>query len=343
MSSFVSSQSKNKSSNQNKGDALFQEFFNQYYKGRWSSLNESLLIKEKQVLRKNMFIDSINSMDQILNEDNSVPNQKSIHAFQQCDFLNNCFWRPEDFSLQKNINNFYDFYVMDPASIIVAMALNVQATDRVLDMCAAPGGKTLVLAETMYLKSLQEKRSEIKLVHEHVDDYEFGQLISNEYSESRRQKLMRVLNEYIPKEKRLFINVRGLDANQFGLREPESFDKILADVPCSGERHLLENPKELSLWSKRRTENLSVRQYSILSSAWHALKNTGRIVYSTCSISQFENDDVVAKLIKKRNAKTKNFDSVNQFQFIEKTEFGYQILPDQCGFGPMYFSIIEKD
>lgn len=221
-------------------------------------------------------------------------------------------------------------YVMDPASAIVARALEVQSSDIVLDMCAAPGGKSLILAEMMSFPNGKDwcKPS--------------GELISNEVSEGRRLRLVRVLNEYIPKEKRLFIFVKGLDGNQYGLRQPQHFHRILADVPCSGERHLLENATELALWSEKRTKNLSIRQYSLLSAAWLALQDGGRIVYSTCSISHLENDGVVAKLVKKRTPQILRPTFLEQYDFLEQTEFGYQVLPDICGFGPMYFSVIQK-
>ena len=221
-------------------------------------------------------------------------------------------------------------YLMDPTSEMVARALEVNPSDLVLDLCAAPGGKSLILAEEMSFPKAKTWQAPT------------GELIANEMSEGRRIRLVRVLNEYIPKEKRLFIFVKGLDGNQYGLRQPGHFDRILADVPCSGERHLIENTKELDLWSEKRTKNLSVRQYSLLSAAWLAVKVDGRIVYSTCSLSPLENDGVVAKLVKKRAPKILRPEFLEQYDFLEETEYGYQVLPDTCGFGPMYFSVIQK-
>ena len=222
-------------------------------------------------------------------------------------------------------------YLMDPASEIVALALEAKPTDVVLDMCAAPGGKSLILAEQMSFNS-QSKWS-----------LPSGELICNEISEGRRDRLTRVLTEHIPKEKRLFLHVKGLDGNQYGLRQPGHYDRILADVPCSGERHLLENQKEFEMWSEKRTKNISVRQFSLLSAAWLAVKEGGRIVYATCSISPLENDGVVAKLVKKRAPSILRLSFLEQYDFLEETEFGYQVLPDTCGFGPMYFSVIQKN
>lgn len=282
---------------------LFDEHFSRVYKERWPALQQALLATEKQILRPNLFL----------------AEQPTV-AFEACAFLPGCFWKPEGYKLEKNAEGLYPFYVMDPASLIVALALEAQPEEQILDMCAAPGGKTLAIAEKM-----QE-----------------GVLVSNEYSESRRERLTRVLHEYIPKEKRMFVHVKGLDGNQYGLRQPDVFDRVLADVPCSGERHLLENAKELSEWSLKRTKNLAVRQYSLLSSAWLAVKPGGRIVYSTCSISPDENDAVVAKLLKKRKPQILRPSGLDHFDFLEKTEYGYQVLPDRSGFGPMYFSVINK-
>jgi 16S rRNA C967 or C1407 C5-methylase (RsmB/RsmF family) len=281
---------------------LFENYFTIVYGERWPALRKSLQVSEKQVVRKNKFFEDVNVSD-----------------LEPCDFLKDCYWKPEGFKLEKNSDGHYPFYVMDPASVITARALEVQPGEEVLDLCAAPGGKSLILAEEAP-----------------------ATLISNEMSDSRRDRLMRVFHEYIPRDQRGFVHVKGLDGNQYGLRMPNHFDRVLADVPCSGERHLLENSSEFSLWSEKRTKNLAVRQYSLLSSAWLTCKPGGRIVYSTCSISPLENDDVIAKLIKKRKPEVLRLDSVAKMDFVERTEFGYQILPDQSGFGPMYFSILQK-
>lgn len=213
------------------------------------------------------------------------------------------------------------FYKMDPASILVAEALNVQAGEVVLDMCAAPGGKSLILAE-----ALQEQ----------------GELISNEISKDRRDRLMRVFQEHIPMAQRKNIFVKGWDGNKYGLQMPEKFDAVLCDVPCSGERHLIENPKEFALWTEKRSQNLAVRQFSLLSSGWLTCKPGGRIVYSTCSISPYENDQIIQKLNKRRSIQRVRDVKFKSLDFVEETEWGYQVLPDAAGFGPMYFSIMLK-
>lgn len=212
-------------------------------------------------------------------------------------------------------------YKMDPASQLVAQALEVQPQDLVLDLCAAPGGKSLILAEALSGA---------------------GELISNEFSASRRERLIRVFREYIVQDERKNIFVKGQDGNQFGLKMPEYFDRVLADVPCSGERHLIENKAELKKWTLKRTRNLAVRQFSLLSSAWLACKSGGRIVYSTCSISPLENDAIIEKLLDRRSTQVLRPEWMSQREDVEQTAYGYQVLPDKTGYGPMYFSILQK-
>jgi 16S rRNA C967 or C1407 C5-methylase (RsmB/RsmF family) len=232
--------------------------------------------------------------------------------------------QPVKYEMRKN--EFYtegltEFYKMDPASIVVAKSLDVQIHDSVLDMCAAPGGKSLILAEALK---------------------QTGQLISNEISKDRRERLMRVFQDYILKDQRQNVYVKGLDGNQYGLQMPEKFDRVLCDVPCSGERHLIENTSEFKSWTEKRSRNLAIRQYSLLSSGWLACKPGGRIVYSTCSISPLENDEIIKKLKKRRGIEILREQDQVKNSFIEATEYGYQILPDTSYFGPMYFAVLLK-
>ena len=213
-------------------------------------------------------------------------------------------------------------YYMDSASIRAAEALRVQPGDQVLDLCAAPGGKTLILAE-----KLQGS----------------GCLVANELSRDRKIRLLKVIDEHVPEQFRDLIQVTGFDGNQFGLKKENSFDRILLDAPCSSERHLLHVDPEMKDWKESRTKQLMMRQYSLICSAALALKPGGVLVYSTCSISPFENDGVIERLLKKKSDMIKLDPDTSDLVELEKTKFGYQIFPDLSnGSGPIYFSRLIK-
>lgn len=279
----------------------FQSFFGKIYGDRWPILYKALQDNERQVRRHNFFAGS--------SPQDELP------------WLSACEWQTEQSTPARTESGLLDVYVMDPASVIVARALEVQDGDRVLDMCAAPGGKTLVLAE-----GLREN----------------GELIANETSPSRRDRLMNVIRQYLPQGVRSRVWVKGVDGLQYGMREPEGYDRILVDAPCSGERHLLENPKELEGWTENRTKSLAQKQYGLMTSALLALKPGGRLVYSTCSISPYENDGVIERLLKKKSDQFEVVKVAAPTEFAEEAEYGWMHLPDCAGFGPLYFVVLQK-
>lgn len=281
----------------------FENYFAQIYGPRWPTLLQALLENESQVFRINAW--------------------SSTPALSGKEVMSGCYlWGDlENRQPQRDSQGLLDGYVMDGGSVVAARALGVEAGDRVLDMCSAPGGKTLILAEQIG---------------------EQGELIANELSPARRERLIKVIQQYIPRSRRDNIWVKGIDAVKFGLKEPDSFDKILLDAPCSGERHLLGNPAELKEWSIKRTERLAARQYSLLAGAFLAVKSGGSILYSTCSISPLENDGVIKQLLKKKKDSVNIVDCQDLPGGAEKTEFGWIYLPDKGGFGPLYFCKVQK-
>lgn len=297
----------------------FYLYFEKIYQDRWPQLFLALSEREQQVARLNMFVD----------ENHDVPNARTLSVpgiDQQVKILDH----NSEFSIDRSSQDLLDKYVMDPASIFAALALKATPGCRVLDMCAAPGGKSLVIAEAIFADQ------------EHADVSESA-LICNDLSDGRRERLKKVIQQYIPRAIRDQVWVYGKDAVQYGLKESNSFDRVLLDAPCSGERHLIENNEAMKEWSPRRTEHLATRQYSLLSAALLAVKEEGRIVYSTCSISPEENDEVIRKLLKKKKDQVQLLE-VDLLKYgAEKTEFGYMFMPDTCGFGPIYVSVIQKN
>ncbi len=287
----------------------FYHYFEKIYGSRWGDLYDALKKPERQVARLNL----LSSVQHISLEDAS-----SLHPA-----LSHCYWVPrsDSFQPERTLEELLNVYIMDPASVIAARALDVQEGDRILDMCAAPGGKTLILIEGLKLS---------------------GEIFSNDLSHERRDRLKKVIQQYVPRKIRDRVWVTGKDAVQFGLKEPGGFSRILLDAPCSGERHVLESKKAMEEWGPRRGEHLATRQYSLLSAAFLAVNPGGRIVYSTCTINPDENDGVINKLLKKKKDQVRIVPQETH-SVGEKTEYGIAFLPDRCSFGPLYYSVLEKN
>ena len=280
---------------------IFIEHFSTHYQDRWPALYASLQKPEIQVARLNAWAEG------------------SFNLAQKFEALSGCYqWQSE--AVLRSENDLLQFYVMDPASILAARALDVQDGDMVLDLCAAPGGKTLILIEA--LKTA-------------------GEITANELSAPRRERLKKVIQQYVPRDIRNRVWVSGKEGGSFGVSARNRFDRILVDTPCSGERHLLETPKELSEWTPARSQKLAQRQYALVTAALEAAKPGGRIVYSTCSISRFENEDVIARLLKKKSDRVREVQPDLEI-LGEKLEHGQIFLPDQYGFGPIYLCALEK-
>jgi len=148
------------------------------------------------------------------------------------------------------------------------------------------------------------------------------------------------LQQYIPREQRENIFLNGKDGGKFALTHADKFDRVLVDAPCSGERHLLKNSEELSEWSPKRSKKLALRQYALMTAALITAKPRGRIVYSTCALSPFENDDVIEELLRRKPG---SFEvQRDHSQSGESTKYGRIFLPDAGHGGPIYYAILTK-
>jgi 16S rRNA C967 or C1407 C5-methylase (RsmB/RsmF family) len=124
------------------------------------------------------------------------------------------------------------------------------------------------------------------------------------------------------------------------LYEQNAWDRILLDVPCSSERHILASSRHLARWTRSRTKHLAVQQFAMLAAAVDAAKPGGYVLYSTCALSPAENDGVIDKALKKRAGRFSVRSA--EVEWAEPTRHGYQILPDTaCGRGPIYLSLLE--
>lgn len=159
------------------------------------------------------------------------------------------------------------------ASQLVAPILAPRPGERVLDLCAAPGGKAAHLAVWM------EDR---------------GELVANEKSRRRAFKLRALLEAQGVRCARVVVG----PGERFGRLAPASFDRVLVDAPCSGEgRFRLDDPESLADWKPAKVKRLAVEQERLLLAGLRALRPGGRLVYSTCTLSVRENERVVARAL----------------------------------------------
>ena len=173
------------------------------------------------------------------------------------------------------------YYVQDSSAQYVGYVFRKLLTDNnlgsasgkrlsVLDLCAAPGGKTGDLAA-----SLRERCGSNFL------------LVANEVIRRRAA----VLRDNMARWGDQQVKVVSADPSFFGRRMEGVFDIVLADVPCSGEGMFRKDPKALEDRSEQTVELCAARQKRILADMWPALREGGILIYSTCTYEERENDD----------------------------------------------------
>ena len=162
----------------------------------------------------------------------------------------------------------------DASSYLAAKNLGAKPNELVLDICAAPGGKTAVLAEEM------ENKGEIIAIDIH-------------------QHKKKLIEENMKKLGIDIVKATVLDARNVN-KQGRKFDKILVDVPCSGYGVIRKKPEILYTKNRENVEELVSLQLEILNSAADILKDGGELIYSTCTIISQENTENVEKFLNER-------------------------------------------
>jgi NOL1/NOP2/sun family putative RNA methylase len=196
-------------------------------------------------------------------------------------------------------------YVHNPASLLPVLLLAPQPGESVLDLCAAPGGKTLHIAERMRLE---------------------GELSAVEKVKPRFFRLKANLERHGAGR---FVRAFLMDGRLVEKKTPDRFDRVLVDAPCSSEaRFSLEEPETFARWSERKVEEMASKQRKLLLAATRAVKPGGVVVYSTCSYAPEENEAVLAHVLKK-----------NPEVALEELELPFgEALPGLTAFGRGRFS-----
>ena len=164
------------------------------------------------------------------------------------------------------------YYLQEPSAMLPAHFLPVSPGDLVLDLCAAPGGKS-----TQILSKLNGT----------------GVLLSNDISASRAQALLKNLE--LTGAANYFVSAE--DPHKLASVYGVLFDKILVDAPCSGEGMFRKDPALIKSWQERGPKYYAPLQEEILETAFSLLKPGGQLVYSTCTFSPLENEANILKLL----------------------------------------------
>ncbi len=189
-------------------------------------------------------------------------------------FCSDSFYAEEEIKVGFNpLHSAGAFYSQEPSASVAVELLDPKPGDFVLDMCAAPGGKTTQIAS--------------KLKGE-------GLVICNEVVKSRANILLSNV------ERMGIANavVTSTYPEKFAEILPEFFDKIVVDAPCSGEGMFRKNSEAITEWSPEHVTSCAVRQLAILNDAAICLKKGGTLVYSTCTFSYEENEGVITEFLK---------------------------------------------
>ena len=103
-----------------------------------------------------------------------------------------------------------------------------------------------------------------------------------------------MLQEYVPNRTLRKVKITNLNGINFGEHEPNTFDRVLLDAPCSSDRYLIQDNFRMAGWSVKKSREFAKLQKELLVSALRTVKVGGVVVYSTCTLSQIENDDVIS-------------------------------------------------
>lgn len=188
---------------------------------------------------------------------------------------NGYFYEAEDVPAKHPFYSAGLYYLQEPSAMTPASRLKVQPGERVLDLCAAPGGKATELGAALQGEGL---------------------LVANDINTARARALLRnlelfgVSNSFVTNE----------PPHVLAERFPEFFHKIMVDAPCSGEGMFRKNPAVVDSWQEKGPEYFSKLQREIIVQAADMLLPGGMMFYSTCTFSPLENEKTITHLLKER-------------------------------------------
>lgn len=209
------------------------------------------------------------------------------------------------------------YYVQEASSMFLYQAIkqHFANAETVLDLCAAPGGKSTLLTQTLPENSL---------------------LVSNEIVRSRAY----ILAENLIKWGNHNVIVTNNEACDFA-NLPGFFDAIVIDAPCSGEGMFRKDAGAIEEWSLENVNMCALRQRNILEDVWDALKTDGILVYSTCTFNTKENEENVHWICEELGAEILKVD-IGENTNITVTDAGYRFYPHKTRGEGFFLSVLRK-
>jgi len=217
------------------------------------------------------------------------------------------------------------YYVQEASSMFLEQALR-QTTDlsrplRVLDLCAAPGGKSTLIQSLLSPESL---------------------LVSNEVIRTR----VSVLQENMTKWGGANVIITSNDPRDFQRLE-DYFDVIVVDAPCSGSGLFRREPEAIGEWSAENVQLCHQRQQRILTDCWPALRQGGILIYSTCSYSKEEDEDILDWMHEELHATSCQLQVEGSWKIVEtmgkKGGYGYRFYPDRLKGEGFFIAAVRKE
>ena len=209
------------------------------------------------------------------------------------------------------------YYVQEASSMFLYQAIKQYFANAqtVLDLCAAPGGKSTLISQSLSESAL---------------------LVSNEIIRSRAY----ILAENLIKWGNPNVVVTNNEPKDFdGL--PNFFDAMVIDAPCSGEGMFRKDAGAIKEWSEYNVKLCATRQREIVSAVWDSLKTDGILVYSTCTFNREENEENVEWICNELGAEILSLD-LNGNQDISVSEYGYRFYPHKTRGEGFFLSVIRK-
>ena len=208
------------------------------------------------------------------------------------------------------------YYVQEASSMFLQQALNyfVDKNARMLDFCAAPGGKTTLIAQ-------------------HLTD---GVLVANEFVRQRAYILAENVQKWGRPQVIVTNNATSDFADFIGV-----FDAILVDAPCSGEGMFRKDANAIDEWSLQNVQQCVARQRQILADAWKCLKTNGILIYSTCTYNSLENEENVRWLCQNYDAEVLRIPLDDEWRVTETAE-GYHFYPHRTRGEGLFLTVIRK-